>query len=311
VWDSITTAADHTNGTATQEEGRKHMNALHRIGTLAVSGGLVCLTAGFALAGNGTITFTETFDNGSNEGNWTFGIPEIETHQRAGGNPGWWLHSTCNGLNCLDTFAPQPRTTPMGDVNEFTGNYRERQVTNIGIDLQTLYVDFSAGGRPLTVILVSDNGNPGDFSDDWGAYYIGSENIPLVGEGWKKFDFDIPSQETELPDGWQFITFGPNAPAPDWNVLIEDVSQLRFFYGDPELFFIFQQWELGMDNPRITYVDCPAADLNCDGVVDGADLLILLGQWGECADPDDCPADLNGDGVVDGADLLILLGSWG
>jgi len=55
----------------------------------------------------------------------------------------------------------------------------------------------------------------------------------------------------------------------------------------------------------------PLGDLNGDGVVDGADLLILLGAWGKCADPADCPADLNGDGVVDGADLLILLGNWG
>jgi hypothetical protein len=52
-------------------------------------------------------------------------------------------------------------------------------------------------------------------------------------------------------------------------------------------------------------------DLNGDGVVDGADLLILLSAWGTCADPDDCPADLNDDGVVDGADLLILLSIWG
>jgi hypothetical protein len=53
------------------------------------------------------------------------------------------------------------------------------------------------------------------------------------------------------------------------------------------------------------------ADLNCDGAVDGADLLILLTAWGECDDPTDCPADLNGDGVVDGGDLLILLANWG
>jgi hypothetical protein len=58
--------------------------------------------------------------------------------------------------------------------------------------------------------------------------------------------------------------------------------------------------------------ECPIpADLNCDGVVDGADLLILLSAWGQCADPSDCPADLNNDGDVDGADLLILLSSWG
>jgi hypothetical protein len=57
---------------------------------------------------------------------------------------------------------------------------------------------------------------------------------------------------------------------------------------------------------------CPIlADLNCDGVVDGSDLLILLSAWGECSDPGNCPADLNNDGFVDGSDLLIMLSSWG
>ncbi|HMN97158.1 MAG TPA: hypothetical protein PKC43_11770 [Phycisphaerales bacterium] len=53
--------------------------------------------------------------------------------------------------------------------------------------------------------------------------------------------------------------------------------------------------------------DCPS-DLTGDGVVDGADLGILLGFWGACPG---CAADFNGDGVVDGADLGVLLGSWG
>ncbi len=51
---------------------------------------------------------------------------------------------------------------------------------------------------------------------------------------------------------------------------------------------------------------CPA-DLNHDGVVDGADLGSLLGLWGTA----DANADLNDDGVVDGADLGSLLGAWG
>ncbi len=50
----------------------------------------------------------------------------------------------------------------------------------------------------------------------------------------------------------------------------------------------------------------PTADLNGDGVVDAADLAMLLGQWGESG-----AADLNGDGAVDAADLAMLLGSWG
>ncbi|HMN97731.1 MAG TPA: hypothetical protein PKC43_14760 [Phycisphaerales bacterium] len=50
---------------------------------------------------------------------------------------------------------------------------------------------------------------------------------------------------------------------------------------------------------------CPG-DLNNDGTVNGADLGILLGQWGGPGS-----GDLNGDGVVNGADLGILLGNWG
>lgn len=52
--------------------------------------------------------------------------------------------------------------------------------------------------------------------------------------------------------------------------------------------------------------ECPFADLTCDGVVDGADLGLLLGHW----DTASCTADLNKDGVVDGADLGLLLASW-
>jgi hypothetical protein len=52
------------------------------------------------------------------------------------------------------------------------------------------------------------------------------------------------------------------------------------------------------------------ADLNADGMVDGADLGTLFGEWGDCV-VDCCLSDLNLDGVVNGADLGILLGSWG
>ncbi|MEE8153487.1 MAG: hypothetical protein V3T53_00840 [Phycisphaerales bacterium] len=54
------------------------------------------------------------------------------------------------------------------------------------------------------------------------------------------------------------------------------------------------------------------ADLNMDGSVGAADLLILLVSWGPCPDPPaDCPADLDGNGSVGAADLLILLAAWG
>ena len=48
-------------------------------------------------------------------------------------------------------------------------------------------------------------------------------------------------------------------------------------------------------------------DLNGDGIVNGADLGLLLGAWGIA---NGSPYDLNHDGVIDGADLGLLLGCW-
>ncbi len=53
-------------------------------------------------------------------------------------------------------------------------------------------------------------------------------------------------------------------------------------------------------------------DLDGDGAVGVADLVILLGAWGPCrAHPDRCPADLDQDRSVGITDLLILLANWG
>jgi alpha-tubulin suppressor-like RCC1 family protein len=53
-------------------------------------------------------------------------------------------------------------------------------------------------------------------------------------------------------------------------------------------------------------IEC-LADFDGDGVVGGADLTLLLAQWGTAG-----PAtDLDGNGLVGGADLTILLALWG
>lgn len=62
-----------------------------------------------------------------------------------------------------------------------------------------------------------------------------------------------------------------------------------------------------IDTCESAFTSC-VTDLNADGHTDGADLGLLLGEWG---DSGNLHADLDFNGVVDGADLGILLGSWG
>jgi hypothetical protein len=287
----------------------RRMRVSDRVGAewrIAVRNGRILTAVGgigwcVVLATAGT-TFTETFDGGSNQGGWTFGADS--TIVTTGGNPGAHVRA-----RNLDTFAPQPRTTRSD--SPFTGDYRERRVTGIGVDLITYDTQFPSGGRPLTLMLISTNGTPGNFNDDWAAYYMHASEVPLEGQGWRSFAFDVPSQATSLPPGWATLAFGPNSPAnPDWNQVITQVDELRFFYGNPEFFFIFQVWDVGLDNPSITTDSGLRGDLNCDGVVDNFDIdpfvLALTDPEAYAAAFPDCDinnADTNGDGLVNNFDI--------
>jgi len=64
------------------------------------------------------------------------------------------------------------------------------------------------------------------------------------------------------------------------------------------------QWDSICANGARTLCYRPG-DLNFDGVVNAADLTILLNGWGSSG------ADINGDGTTNAADLAVLLGNWG
>ncbi|MBC03597.1 MAG: hypothetical protein CMJ34_09900 [Phycisphaerae bacterium] len=76
--------------------------------------------------------------------------------------------------------------------------------------------------------------------------------------------------------------------------------------------FWAQETSLTVDDWSVTLVinelqaPCPA-DLDGDGVVNGADLGLFLGAWGTSP----CKSDINGDGVCNGADLGEMLIAWG
>jgi hypothetical protein len=54
---------------------------------------------------------------------------------------------------------------------------------------------------------------------------------------------------------------------------------------------------------------CCLGDLDHDATVGGADIGLLLSNWGPCGSA--CPYDLNGDDKVNGGDLGLMLASWG
>ncbi len=255
---------------------------------------VVAAAAGTASADN----YVETFTGGSNAGGWWWGTGG-EVIEGSGGNPGEFLRDSF-----LDTFAPQLGTL-LGKASAFTGDFASRNVTKVGVDLKLFHVDFSAEGRPLSLILRSTNGTPEDFDDDWGAYVVGDANIPLVGQGWLSYEFEVPSQSATLPAGWKIIQYGPTSPAnPEWSDLITSVDQVVFFYGDPDFFFIFQMWDVGADNVRISTGCKP--DCEGDGDLDVFDFLCFQGKFAQ----QDPYADFEGDGDWDVFDFLAFQGAY-
>jgi hypothetical protein len=123
-------------------------------------------------------------------------------------------------------------------------------VSALGVDLAIFRVDFSADGRPLTLLLRHDPGTPDDPFDDTVVYQIGPRNVPPPNGQWRSYRFRVPSQSATLPRGWAVLQ-GSGDDDADWNTVIGSVDQVSYFFGDPTLFFIFQQWEVGADDLRI------------------------------------------------------------
>src|SRR5690606_29628577 len=97
----------------------------------------------------------------------------------------------------------------------------------------------------------------------------------------------------EVEGGWYFKQFRIDA-------FVEPTStfRIRFLAEDANPGSVV---EAAVDGVRIQSLTCDPGlfgDLNGDGFVNGADLGVLLGNWGGSG-----AGDLNNDGTVDGADV--------
>ncbi len=190
----------------------------------------------------------ESFLFGSNYAGWTFGSNATRI-SKWGGSPGHFLLD-----ESLVTYAPQAYTRHK--ENCFTGDFKAKNVSTIMANLRIFSVDFeeSLEGRPLSLLLWSENGTPQDASDDWVAYVVGGEDVPMPSKGWMKFEFKVPSQAPEWPQNWRYLPKGPHSPLTvTWENIIRNVDGVGFYFGDPSLVSIFQTWNIGLDNPEIVY----------------------------------------------------------
>lgn len=183
------------------------------------------------------------------------------------------------------------------------------------------------------LVLVPDDGGVVVAPDDVSSFGPGAHVFvigKLVEESFACFPVSIAAVEQAttticLPtfiSGCGKLTFGPQG----CTIFVDYMSGLGFVlqnnggFGAGDTLFVEGpvNAELGgcfpilvpvIENTVVERCSTPA-DLNGDGVVDGADLGILLGQWGDCPFLFFCSADFENDGDVDGADLGVLLGAW-
>lgn len=215
----------------------------------------IAATFGGRVEAQAPVTTTETFESGTNIGNWTWGTGS-ETFVIGADSHGRYMRE-----DYLVTFTPRA-STDFGTPSIFTGDYRSRNVQSVGIDMAIPYVSGTVTGRTVTLILLNDNGTPDDLGDDWGAFTVTNLPIPPTGVAgfsdilqWRSYDIEVPSQSNTLPEGWSWISRNYLRKNGAWGRLMHNVDHVGFIMGDPASLYPLLQWDVALDNPRVTTVE--------------------------------------------------------
>jgi T5SS/PEP-CTERM-associated repeat protein len=188
--------------------------------------------------------------------------------------------------------------------------------------LNNTVLRFGPTGTFLGTFVTAGSGGlngPGslDFGPD-GHLYIGSTINDAIlrynGATGASMGVFVPSNSNGL-DGPTDIAFGQDGHLYTTSLINSRVLRFNGTTGAP--MGVFAQTNTnGMSSPfALLFVDGPTqtpGDVNNNSAVDGADLGLLLLDWGPCPEGlGACPADFDCNGDVNGADLGILLLNWG
>jgi alpha-tubulin suppressor-like RCC1 family protein len=124
----------------------------------------------------------------------------------------------------------------------------------------------------------------------WGTNLYGSFNAELHPEPIKQIG--VLDYATVLLEADGDIVFYPPL------TIAADIGKVSMLSTTP----------LASDFSVAVILACPA-DFDRDGIVSGADLAVMLAQWGQVSYA--LASDINADGIVDQADLGLLLAAWG
>jgi choice-of-anchor B domain-containing protein len=228
---------------------------------------------------------------------WTIGDPSDTA------TTGVWVRVDPIGTFNAGGIAAQPESDSSPGAGTLCYITGQQPIGNTGVGAN----DIDGGNTTLMSPLI-DASAPGDallqfsvwFSNDTGAVIDDQMTIELSnndGASWV-----VIETLTASTNGWESREYDLSAI-----LTTTDLMRVRFVAGDtgdPSIA------EAGVDDFAFKIIECAPglpADLNGDGVVDTADLGILIGAFGT-SDP---AADINGDGIVDTADLGILIGAFG
>jgi hypothetical protein len=188
-----------------------------------------------------------TFDSGA-EG-WS--LNGFDTTTPTGGNPDARVHWD----DFVDNFTMAARTSTHP---AFIGDYTQKGVVTLGIDFQVNYIQFfgTPVPRDLVVILYDDDTFLGAPA---GAVWTHLGTL-VSGMGWTGFETTVPDVlSSTLPSGWNGagdedpMTFEPILPAGrTWTNVLQGIDRVEFTTGVPGFFYGFTNFNLSMDNVRIS-----------------------------------------------------------
>lgn len=224
---------------------------------------LPVLALAFALPAVHATEVIDTFESGDNPAQWGWtnnggGAYIIEPD---GGNPGAWLDSgvpyfsdhanltsiPADGTALRDALASGTLVSARFDVEQLdTSDVENCHPTNTDPSLFTLeLIDIHSDTGGAVIEAHTENGPPTP-----GGFYP-----------WQTVAFPIPSDASDVPDGWVL-----NAPPEDdytWQDLMHNIDGIRLFVVNPEDITFDSCWHLGVDSIVVAY-DEPADTIAAD-----------------------------------------------